>query len=730
MRYFFLIFGCIFLGKDLCAQSQESTEAQEAYKALFAVLNNADLLAKKSTDFNAHFFKSSEIFIDKYPVKIPFLGGVILPNISDTGLVYSRLIEGYISARDKKTKEFIYKLSEFGKVQNYPVNSTTIYMVNPYKSFFQVPYVEANFYLLPFRWNTYRDYTFLYNEKIRNEQGTFYRFTFSPKNIYGSFFSGTVSIDSTHNQIAGLRLFLESKNKLNLADSLLIELTFSLYDGHYLPASQEYNYYYSVRGYTGRHIINLKVTPTSEIPILFSDPYIKIEIQDTTDFEPEKLTFEQFRLFQNDKLYIQKKISGDLQDSLLDYALQYPIKTFVFSGLKVPINKGKNILIINPLWQGLGFNAVESFYTRLGARIIRSDRSNLTYGVEFRPSLLMDRFRWQQSVTWDFLHAFNGKGEIMFGNNIFQINENEPVLPVINSFYSLILNENYASFYEKSFFKGVFSVSINSFDIRVLTEYSNRRSLTNNLERSPFWNTGNYVPNNPIRPPVINTDGFDAHRGFTVDLDLSWQPGRYHKIHEGRRIPLKSEKPMYFANYRKGLNVLGSEIDFDQITIGLQVKRRISRFGVSTLDVQYGRFFNQNNIQFIDFKHFNGIQTLFLQPTSDRWSDIRQFRTLRYYDYSTDDYFLELHYIHKFGGSLFNNFRFYSRLNIHTVAGLNMLSTQFEDIYFEPFIGFENLFKIFKMQLAYGMDNWQRSRLTLRIGFNFNIGLYQKFRRI
>lgn len=730
MQRLFLCFfySCVYF--SLLAQEFDNSDSFHAKNVLHDLLNNAEYLAEKVSDFDAHFFKSSEIFIDNYPVKIPFLGGVILPNISDTGLVYCRLMEGYLSVRQKKSREYIYKGSEFGKVQNYPIISATKYIINPYKSFFQIPFVDANFYFSPFRWSNYRNYNFFFSGKFESSGETFYKFEIFPKNIYGSFFNGTVIIDSSKRQIAHLHMLIESRNKLNLADSLTIDIQLQKKNDNYIPVHFKYTFYYSVQEYTGRHVIDFHIKPINNLPEIFSDRYIAIEIQDTADFAPEHLTAEQLRLNEDDLLYFEKKRSGRLQDSLFQYSVRHPIKTFAITGLKIPIYRGRSLLIVPPLWMGFGFNPVEAFYVRLNARIVKADPSNFTYGVELRPSQTMDILRWQQFITWNFLHYYNGKGEFTMGNSIFQINENEPVLPVINSFYSLFLNENYASYYQKAFLKGVFSISVNAFDIRILTEYSSRDPLRNNLTRSPLWKQGEYLPNNPEKPPVITSDGFNPHRGLTFDIDLSWQPGRTYLKNQSRREPLKSEKPMYFINYRKGLDILGSDIKFDQIVLGLQLNRKISRFGVSTLDVQCGWFFNKIDIQFIDFKHFNGIQTLFLQPTSDRWSDIRQFHTLRYYDFSTNDYFVEFHYIHKFGGSLFNKFRGFSRLNIHTVAGLNVLSTESENIFFEPFLGFENIFKIFKMRMAYGIDNWEKGRLSVLLGFNFNVGLYQKFKRI
>ncbi|MCX8147943.1 DUF5686 family protein [Thermaurantimonas aggregans] len=728
-RLLYLFIGLIAYLSSI-AQTHNQVDEEPANKVLFRTLNNANEFDKKISKIDLHFTKSSEIFIDNYPSKIPFLGGVLLPNISDTGLVYVRLAEGIIKHDKSLHREFIYKLSEYGKVHDYPIISVSQYLLNPYDRYVQIPTIEANFYLLPFQWKNFRSYQYSFEGKIKSDSGIFYQYFFYPKNRFGSFFSGTVLIDSATSQIAKLQLKAESNNKLNLADSLLIEIHCKKIKDIYFPFYYLYTFHYSIQQYTGRHVIQVYAEKLAEHFEHKFQKFTKIEIQDTADFLEIELTPKQRIIREEDITYYLKKEQGFIQDSLFKYAVKHPFKTILTSGLNLPIRGGKNLVLVQPFWRGFGFNAVESFYMRLGASISSTDLSKFTYGVEVRPSITMDYLRWKQSLAWNFLHQYNGKGEITFGNTIFQINENDPILPIINSFYSLFLNENYASYYEKSFLKGVFSISIQSFDIRLLAEYSHRSSLNNALDRSPFWKSGAFLPNNPDHPPAITANGFANHYGMTLDVDISWQPGRYYLDVNRRKTPLKSESPTYFLNYRKGIKALNSQVDFDQITLGLQLKRRISRYGVSTLDVQYGRFVRKSNVPFVDFKHFNGIQTLFLQPTTDRWSDIRQFRTLRYYDFSTDEYFFELHYIHRFGGALFNNWKSFSRLNIHTVAGLNLLSTETENIYFEPFLGFENLFKIFKIQLAYGMENWQKSRVTLRLGFNFNIGIYKKYRRI
>lgn len=718
------------LTSDLCAQVLDVSSQAELNQLLFRLLEQSHEVQRRIADVQSSYFKSSEIYIDNYPEKIPFLSGIVFPPHSDTGIIYARWLQGDWIIRKKDKFQSINRKIELGKVRNYPIKGIEEYLINPYKKYNTLPYVENNFYMLPFHEENLSKYTFEIYSKEKGVFNVFYKLNFKPKNEFGSFVSGTALIDSASAQIVFLHLNIYAQNKLNLADSLTIAVKFTEHNKFYLPEKYQYIYYYSIRGYSGRHelFVSIRYGEAEESNPSIRD--IKIKMQNPGIFSYHELDQNTLQLYTEDSVYEYRRSKGLVADSILSYAVRNPFRTVVLSGLKYPAFNANGLMNFAPLWTGFGFNAVESFYLRLRMKISLNNPQNFTHELDLRSSLAENTLRWKQTFTWEYLHRLNGKGEVSFGNYIFQINENDPVLPVINSFYSLFLNQNFASYYQKSFVKGTFSISAGAFDFRLITEYSDRNPLFNNLERSPLFRTGKYLANNPDRPPVIDASGFVKHSGLTLDLDLSYHFGRKYFLKDQRKIPLGSEMPVLFANYRKGIQSPVSQTDFDQVIIGIQVKRKIPGYGISTLDLQYGNFLNNRRVEFVDFKHFNGIQTLFLQQTSDRWSDIRQFRTLRYYEFSTNRYFVELHYIHNFGGALLNNFRLYSRLNIHTTAGLNLLITDQEKIYIEPFLGLENLFKVFKVQIAYGVDYTQINRLTLRIGFNFNPGLYQKYRRI
>ena len=129
------------------------------------------------------------------------------------------------------------------------------------------------------------------------------------------------------------------------------------------------------------------------------------------------------------------------------------------------------------------------------------------------------------------------------------------------------------------------------------------------------------------------------------------------------------------------------------------------------VNVAAGAFLNNRNATIIDFKHFQGNQTIFGVHYADG------YQLLPYYDYSTKDSWLEGHYEHHFGGFIFNKIPLIKKLNLHEVAGGHLLLTP-DLTWFEIDAGIEHLFKIIRVDYVTSFDQSGNIHHGFLIGLN------------
>jgi len=105
-----------------------------------------------------------------------------------------------------------------------------------------------------------------------------------------------------------------------------------------------------------------------------------------------------------------------------------------------------------------------------------------------------------------------------------------------------------------------------------------------------------------------------------------------------------SKFPTLVINYKKGINAMGSSVNYDLVTIGLEHNLNLKWLGRSTYSITAGSFLNNKKMYFMDWYHFNGNQTLF------SGFGLNDFQLLDYYTNSVNTQFIEAHFEHNFQG--------------------------------------------------------------------------------
>ena len=114
-----------------------------------------------------------------------------------------------------------------------------------------------------------------------------------------------------------------------------------------------------------------------------------------------------------------------------------------------------------------------------------------------------------------------------------------------------------------------------------------------------------------------------------------------------RKIIYESKLPVIFVRLTHGLDLLGSDVDYNELKFWVNDKWDLGLVGKSQVQLETGYFFGKDELRFPDYMHFDGNRTYFAQY------NINRFQLLDYYLFSTNDKYFAGHLEHHFNGFLF-----------------------------------------------------------------------------
>ena len=267
--------------------------------------------------------------------------------------------------------------------------------------------------------------------------------------------------------------------------------------------------------------------------------------------------------------------------------------------------------------------------------------------------------------------------------------------------------------YEKSYFKFSHSSEVtNGIYIFTGIEYANRHPLDNATDDSWHQNRNiEYTKNNPPTPDApILTD----HKALIFTLSARFTINQKYFTYPNRKITFGSNYPIISVNYKKGIpTIFYSSVDFDYLSVKAEKKLDLKKLGEASIALQMGTFLRSVDLSFADYKHFNGNRTIFTRQ------DIQnRFMLLDYYTYSTNGVYAEAHWEHHLNGFITNRIPLLKKLNWQLVNSFNYLYTN-RGNYVEGGLGFEHIFKYFRLDYAIGYHETGAIQHGVRVGLGF-----------
>ncbi|WP_069657919.1 DUF5686 and carboxypeptidase regulatory-like domain-containing protein [Arcticibacter eurypsychrophilus] len=372
---------------------------------------------------------------------------------------------------------------------------------------------------------------------------------------------------------------------------------------------------------------------------------------------------------------------------------------------------------IDPSFTQFYFNTIEGFNVNLSGEL-KYDFDSLKRSLSFAPAL---RYGFSSHTLYSKA-TLNYRKEnagivtdvsLSRGQFVSQFNDEEPIHPLVNSISSLFARRNYMKLYEKTFLKAGYTYKPSAFfSMSLNAEWAKRSALYNQSDYSFFKSDSrDYTLNIPVNITDQNTD-FATHNAFIADIQLKYRPIQSYRTYNGKKIPLYERSPELLLNYKKGISgVLGSDVDFDQLELGVNHGFEAGLGSRLNFEVRGGTFLNSKQMYFMDYKHFDA-NRVFLASAKPAGT----FRLLDYYYYSTNGSYVTANVYYQIRKLLF------TRIPEVRLAGLkenlfgNYLKTERSANYYELGYSLDNIFRIFRVEIATSFLDSHYKEFGYRIG--------------
>lgn len=549
-----------------------------------------------------------------------------------------------------------------------------------------------------------------------------------PKRKYEPVFSGYINITENDWRIHSVQLQLTKESQMELVDTLRVDQLYIPYEKDIWVIKSQVLYPsiklfgFDAYGSFVNVYSKFEVNPEFEKKY-FNNTLVKfyegsnkkpadywdsirpvpLQLDEVVDYR-KKDSLEQVR---RDPAYL---------DSLDKRRNKVTVMNILFSGQNFSRQKNRESLSINPLIRTISYNTVEGVVINLRANYFKrldtssGSRRSISISPLIRYGFSNSHLNAYTGITYTYGKKYRSAVSFSGGKRVFQFNNDAPILPFDNSLATLIWERNYMKLYEAWFGRLNFT--------KALGEGASLTATVNYQDRSPLENTTDYVMKDwkeraftPNYPEIMSSN-IEPHQALSITASIRWRPGSRYVEYPDRKISLGSKYPTLNLSFTQGIeNMLGSDINYSKWHFNVFDNLNLKLWGSIRYSFGAGGFLNRKKVEMPDYNHFIGNQ-IFLANDY-----VGSFQLLPYYKYSnTDKFYSTVHLEHHYNGLITNKIPLFRTLNWHIVTGVNAMYLSSDQYYVEPFVGLENIFKIFRVDFVWGFEKGNASPSGIRVG--------------
>jgi len=289
---------------------------------------------------------------------------------------------------------------------------------------------------------------------------------------------------------------------------------------------------------------------------------------------------------------------------------------------------------------------------------------------------------------------------------------------VVNSLYSILLEENYMKLQQHSYGEVSWGVeAFNGFRLNLKAYFGQRRSLENapNLDGTfADYKEKYFSLNEPGNESNRFNDAvYGNNNALVLTVGFTYRPGMKYMERPNGKINLGTKWPEFAFNYEKGLGGFGKlDANYDLLKLRISDDHSFGMVGRFEWEASAGWFPNNKFVPFMNWTHFN---TSRVHITS---SGVGRFMALPYYSASTNQYYVQVHAEQHFNGFILNKIPLLKKLKWQVVGGVHYLYEPTFGNYWEVTAGVENIFQIIRVDFVAPF----RERDVQQFAFRFQLG--------
>lgn len=379
--------------------------------------------------------------------------------------------------------------------------------------------------------------------------------------------------------------------------------------------------------------------------------------------------------------------------------------------------KKQNFLRIESPFLAFYYNTVEGYALNLSAEYQKrwGKSSYFTVRPYGRYTFGRDRFNGNLEAN---IGNKNSNFLITGGEMVNQINRDNPITPFGNTISTLIFERNRAKLYQSKFLKTEYSIR-NIFDVfnfNTSLEYEQRQELFDmeNIKSFIDWPKRNFIPNRPINDELENT-GFPNHDALIFQISADIRPWRRYLVRNGEKRYLRSKKPSFSVLYKSGLG-FGGDVNYDFLQGGIRQSIDLGPRNTIGYSVKGGGFLSNKEMYFPDFRHFLGNESFF------RLGDpLNQFRSLPYYEHSTQQWFVEGHALWAMQRFIITQLPVFRLRGLKETVQLHYLFSPTSRHYGELVYGIDHILRFFRIETVVQFDSYKINKVEFRLGTTFSL---------
>ncbi|MDF2437285.1 MAG: hypothetical protein K0Q95_1661 [Bacteroidota bacterium] len=644
---------------------------------------------------------------------------------TQTGIAYlSESVSKFNFKQSDKIREEMISSKVSGDNKAFSYNQASDMLFNFYDNILEVPSLSERGFISPIA-NTAM---FSYKYKLL---GTFFedgqminKIQVIPKRKNDPVFSGIINIMENSWRIHSIALVLTKDAQIDFVDTLKINLMYIPVEKEiWLPFTTKFVFNFGVLGIEGDGMymsVNSNYIIDPDFPKnFFTNEVMKVNDdankKDSTYWEtnrPVPLTDEEANDYRKRDSLAKIRNTKPYMDSTDRKSNKFKLMNLISGYTHINTYKKREWRISAPL-AGMEFNTVQGFNANMKFDFSKRYENNKFYNVGCNLGYGFSDEDVFGGIHGRYLYKPKKFASVFAsgGREYTQFSNNNPILPIINSLYSLLNEQNFMKLYLKYYGRAGHSSELtNGLYFTPSVEYAQRVPLVNTTGLTWVKSNYNYTSNDPQNPDSSGYS-FSTNNALSLDIRIRYVFKQKYYTSPNYKTVTGSKFPALLINYKKGINALGSNVDYDFLSAGIEGNLNLKRFGNSSYSFTAGAFLNNRKMYFMDWYHFNGNQTLFstFLPNS--------FELLDYYSASTNKQFLEGHFEHNFEGLFLNKIPLLKLLMLQEVGRISVLTSDGKNTYAEISVGVKRLG--FQLCFATGYSNQKQVNSGIRFGIDF-----------